>query len=66
MKPGDVVCLKSGGPRMTVAEAREDGMMRCLWFTTDHQLQNAWFSPKLLAVPNATGRNADHDIQGLR
>jgi uncharacterized protein YodC (DUF2158 family) len=51
---------------MTVAEAREDGMMRCLWFTTDHQLQNAWFSPKLLAVPNATGRNADHDIQGLR
>ena len=67
MKLGDVVCVRSGGPKMTVGETREDGMIRCLWFTTDHQLQDAWFSPKLLAVPSpATGRNADHDLQGLR
>ena len=31
-KAGDVVRLKSGGPKMTVVEVRNDGWISCLWF----------------------------------
>lgn len=34
IKPGDVVQLASGGPRMTVAYAEERGEVYCAWFTT--------------------------------
>lgn len=66
MKIGDEVCLKSGGPRMTVAEVRPDGMLRCLWFSTDHHLQNAWLAPDLLARPREKPDESSHDLQGLR
>lgn len=39
MKPGDLVTLKSGGPRMTVAHvAAADGraVALCMWFAGDH------------------------------
>lgn len=29
---GDVVQLKSGGPKMTIDSLFEDGMARCQWF----------------------------------
>ncbi len=36
MKPeievGDVVCLRSGGPRMTVDDTKDVGNVRCVWF----------------------------------
>lgn len=31
-KPGDVVKLKSGGPKMTVAKIDNDGSVDCEWF----------------------------------
>jgi uncharacterized protein YodC (DUF2158 family) len=31
-KPGDVVELNSGGPRMTVVAVQSDGTLRCIWF----------------------------------
>lgn len=42
-KPGDIVSLRSGGPRMTVANA--DGQNAfCEWFTDDQQLQDRTFA----------------------
>jgi len=36
--PGDVVVLKSGGPKMTVMYVRKDGELNCHWFDgTDHK-----------------------------
>jgi len=34
-KVGDVVRLKSGGPKMTVAVAKANGQFECVWFTSD-------------------------------
>jgi uncharacterized protein YodC (DUF2158 family) len=31
-QPGDVVRLKSGGPKMTVSKVDDDGSLRCKWF----------------------------------
>lgn len=45
-KPGDVVRLKSGGPKMTVAEIRE-GRVLCQWFTGDKR-EIAGFEPATL------------------
>lgn len=33
--PGDIVCLKSGGPVMTVA-ASANGKVKCTWFYDDN------------------------------
>ena len=35
LQAGDVVCLKSGGPRMTIREVGEGGY-HCQWFDTDN------------------------------
>ena len=32
-KVGDLVQLRSGGPKMTVTEELTDGKLRCAWFT---------------------------------
>ncbi|WP_165576243.1 YodC family protein [Aeromonas bestiarum] len=42
MKVGDVVKLNSGGPSMTVLTIDEKEA-KCLWFTSDYQLQSATF-----------------------
>ncbi len=34
-KPGDIVKLKSGGPKMTVSEIIEDEEVICKWFVQD-------------------------------
>lgn len=39
---GDIVVLKSGGPRMTVV-AEEGNSIRCVWFNNDNGLENATF-----------------------
>ena len=42
-KPGDVVSLRSGGPRMTIATV--DGQSAfCEWFTDDQQPQSRSFA----------------------
>ncbi len=39
---GDIVVLKSGGPRMTVVAEDRDSV-RCVWFNNDNGLENATF-----------------------
>jgi uncharacterized protein YodC (DUF2158 family) len=41
-KPGDIVSLKSGGPRMTVASV-EGRTVSCEWFADDQQPQSRSF-----------------------
>ena len=35
IKVGDVVMLKSGGPKMTVNDIDVDGNCECLWYVLD-------------------------------
>jgi uncharacterized protein YodC (DUF2158 family) len=43
IKPGDIVSLRSGGPRMTVAAIDGRGAL-CEWFTDDQQPQSRSFT----------------------
>jgi uncharacterized protein YodC (DUF2158 family) len=43
-KPGDVVQLNSGGPKMTVEAVQSDGMLRCVWFHEDGKRDNGVFA----------------------
>jgi len=43
-KPGDVVQLNSGGPKMTVAAVQSDGTLRCVWFHEDGKQDNGVFA----------------------
>ena len=57
-KIGDVVQLKSGGPKMTVYEfsgrpGNEDFEVRCTWFEKSSQLNN-WFLANVLVLVNET------------
>ena len=38
-KAGDQVCLKSGGPTMTINSVLEDGGVQVVWHTDDGLLQ---------------------------
>jgi uncharacterized protein YodC (DUF2158 family) len=42
-KPGDVVQLNSGGPKMTVVAVQSDGTLRCIWFQEDGKQDNGVF-----------------------
>jgi uncharacterized protein YodC (DUF2158 family) len=53
IKPGDVVVLKSGGPKMTVKFV-EDGEAACSWFTND-KVSERRFSIEMLALANSSG-----------
>lgn len=46
LKVGDVVQLKSGGPKMTVSEIDEDNVF-CQWFH-NNRVQSACFAPEQL------------------
>ena len=43
LKPGDVVILKSGGPRMTVRSRTADGDLFCNWFN-GRELEGSTFA----------------------
>lgn len=49
-KPGDVVRLKSGGPKMAVSMiyAMNDTPVGCVWFDTDGKLQSGRFPYPIL------------------
>jgi len=47
-KVGDVVELKSGGPKMTVREVDEDGMVNASWFAGSKH-EDGWFPVDTLA-----------------
>ncbi len=42
-EPGDVVSLKSGGPRMTIAKLEGHSVL-CEWFADDQQPQSRSFA----------------------
>lgn len=46
---GDIVVLKSGGPRMTVTEVGRE-KVRCKWFDEKKVLQNDFFVPGSLRL----------------
>jgi uncharacterized protein YodC (DUF2158 family) len=48
MKIGDVVSLKSGGPRMTVDEVRGD-QAHCTWFI-DGKREGGWFAGAIMKL----------------
>jgi len=53
-KVGMIVQLKSGGPKMTVAETETDSpamidKIKCQWFSGS-KLEEGWFPPKSLKV----------------
>ena len=43
IKVGDVVILKSGGPKMTISSINDAGVARCRWFEKNETLQRAEF-----------------------
>ncbi len=51
---GDVVQLKSGGPKMTVKAIDDDGDVYCQWFSGS-KLQNGYFKPHSLIREENTG-----------
>lgn len=60
-KPGDVVQLKSGGPRMTVESIRAGGRVICEWFTGDRREVSGFEPAALVKVPDEM-----KTVRGLR
>ena len=57
-KPGDVVQLKSGGPKMTVESINEDGSCDCVWIDekADSEARSyAYFPEVLRKAPSSHG-----------
>ena len=53
-KPGDVVQLNPGGPKMTVA-VQSDGTLRCVWFHEDGKQDNGVFAQVALRAAKTKG-----------
>jgi uncharacterized protein YodC (DUF2158 family) len=53
-KVGDVVELKSGGPRMTVARINHNGRLACEWFDSNKKSLD-YFAVESLKVSKADG-----------
>lgn len=47
-KVGDVVVLKSGGPKMTINNFLDEDRIECTWFDQKNILQYQNFRPELL------------------
>lgn len=52
-KEGDIVQLKSGGPKMTVKAIDDDGEALCQWFSGS-KLQQGFFEPHTLTKEQDT------------
>ena len=50
-KPGDVVQLNSGGPKMTVVSVQSDGTLRCVWFQEDGSKTMGFLRKSRFALP---------------
>lgn len=65
MKVGDVVQLKSGGPRMTVVEVKPEGIT-CQWYSKeDEDYKSGIFAPDALK-PYVSSRPRVGGDRGLR
>ena len=54
-KPGDVVQLNSGGPKMTVEAVQSDRTLRCVWFHEDGNQDHGVFAQ--VALRSAKTKN---------
>ncbi len=54
-KAGDVVMLKSGGPKMTVGTVKADGRVLCEWFDEKNSPQVGAFNADVLMSPPESG-----------
>lgn len=52
LKIGDVVQLKSGGPKMTIAN-EEQGEFICLWFSGDERMSGKFPRESLIKNPRS-------------
>lgn len=52
--PGDTVCLKSGGPVMTVHERAQGGGLLCVWFAGG-EVKHHTFRPEALKPQPCSG-----------
>jgi uncharacterized protein YodC (DUF2158 family) len=56
MKVGDVVQLKSGGPKMTIEETFTSGFaaeltkIKCIWMNDEGEVLRAEFPPELIML----------------
>ncbi|MEQ1632895.1 MAG: DUF2158 domain-containing protein [Planctomycetota bacterium] len=58
-KEGDIVCLKSGGPEMTVRDAgNKTGNVICQWFA-GKKLEQGYFSPATLVAVEPDEEDGD-------
>ena len=48
MSPGDIVVIKSGGPKMVVYADMGNGTVKCMWFTQADQCLLADFPTTVL------------------
>ena len=49
LEVGDVVEIKSGGPKMTVSEVfSDDNIVMCIWYTDNEEHQTREFDPAVL------------------
>lgn len=49
-KPGDLVRLKSGGPKMTVSHRTGENELCCIWFASEGKKQNDVFKGETLKL----------------
>jgi uncharacterized protein YodC (DUF2158 family) len=49
-QPGEVVQLKSGGPKMTIQKKESDGW-QCIWFDKEGKQQYQTFPEEVLGPP---------------
>lgn len=57
-KPGDIVVLKSGGPKMTVVyegtpnsnHQQQEGNYQCVWFNSGLSMESAPFSENVIRL----------------
>jgi len=63
-KAGDVVMLKSGGPKMTCRTGKDsDGWVACQWFgKAGGPVNSGFFSPESLVIVPSQGDDAESDI----
>ena len=65
---GDIVVLKSGSPRMTVADFSETTGVTCIWFGikdgNKHYLKNSFSNPDVLKKPDLTISLKDEILDG--
>lgn len=60
MKIGDVVRLKSGGPKMVISEDLTDsGLHYCKWFSEQGDLKSNYFKPTELFIVLNDGQHTE-------